>query len=77
MEMKTNTLLTEMSVTDLKHLVYATVQQALRDLLKDPDKGLVLRPDVEEQLVTSLKQTQAGERGIPIEQVAAELGLDW
>ncbi len=77
MNIKADTAITEMTAADLQHLIRNAVQQALLDLLDDPDKGLALRPEIEEQLLTSLERTQAGERGIPVEQVAAELGLDW
>ena len=40
----------------------------------DPDYGLELRPEAEAELRESLKRE---EKGIPVEDVAKELGLKW
>jgi hypothetical protein len=53
------------------------VEEALLDLLGDPDAGQDLREEVKQRLVASVTRTQKGEVGIPAEQVARSLGLNW
>ncbi len=60
--------ITDMTVGELKSLIRDTVLELL-----DPDFGLELRPEVEEELKASL---QSKER-IPVEKVAEKLGLKW
>ena len=58
----------DMTVGELKSLI----RDAINELI-DPDYGLELRPEVEEELKKSL---EAKER-IPVEEVAKELKLRW
>ncbi len=60
--------ITDMTVGELKTLIRDTVLELL-----DPDYGLELRPEVEEELRESLKSKER----IPVEKVAEELGLKW
>lgn len=60
--------ITAMTVGELKTLIRDTVLEIL-----DPDYGLELRPEVEEELRKSLKSKER----IPVEKVAEELGLKW
>jgi hypothetical protein len=46
-------------------------------IVVDPDEGNQIRPEVKQQLLHSLQNTQLGERGIPAEEVAKSLGLTW
>jgi hypothetical protein len=61
--------ITDMTVRELKALIRDTVLELL-----DPDYGLELRPEVEEELRASLKQKEKGE-GIPLEEAKKQLGL--
>ncbi len=59
--------ITDMTVGELKGLIRNTVLELL-----DPDYGLELKPEVEEELRESLKKS--GE-GVPLEEVKKQLGL--
>ncbi|MCU0569018.1 MAG: hypothetical protein MUF49_20760 [Oculatellaceae cyanobacterium Prado106] len=67
----------DLTVEELKLLIQETVTETLQTLLIDPDESKELKPEVRQQLLESLKGTQAGERGIPAEEVAQRLGLTW
>ena len=58
----------DMTVGELKELIKDVVQEVI-----DPDYGLELRPEVEADLKESLKRK---EKGIPLEAVVKELGLE-
>ncbi|BBO16517.1 conserved hypothetical protein [Candidatus Brocadia pituitae] len=58
----------DMTVRELKKLIKDTVLEVI-----DPDYGLELRPGVEEELRGSIK---AKEKGLPLETVIKELGLE-
>jgi hypothetical protein len=58
----------DITVKELKKLI----QDILYEMV-DPDYGLELRPEVEEELKASLKS----KKRIPMEKVAEELGLNW
>ncbi len=65
----------ELTVEQLKALIDEVVEEKLREILGDPDQGLELREEIKERLKESLAEMEHGEKGIPIEQVARELGL--
>ncbi len=67
----------ELTIEELKLLIQETVAETIKSLLVDPDEGKQLKPAVKQQLLDSLQRTQAGERGIPAEEVAKKLGLTW
>jgi hypothetical protein len=67
----------DLTVEELKLLIQETVAETLHTLLTDPDEGKELKSEVKQQLLVSLKRTQAGERGISAEEVARKLGLAW
>ena len=54
-----------------KALVRESVEEALEDLVGDPDEGLELRDALKARLQTSK------EPSVPAEDVAEELGLSW
>ncbi len=58
----------DMTVGELKSLI----RDAINELI-DPDYGLELRPEVEEELKKSLESKER----IPVEEVAKELKLRW
>ncbi len=66
-------------ITEQKKISDITVAE-LRDLIReaiyeiiDPDYGLVLRPEVEKELLQSLRTKER----ISVEEVARKVGLDW
>jgi hypothetical protein len=67
----------DLTVEELKLLIQETVAETIQSLLIDPDEGKQLKPEVKQQLLDSLQRTQAGEHGIPAEEVAKKLGLNW
>ncbi|PSB19320.1 hypothetical protein C7B65_12200 [Phormidesmis priestleyi ULC007] len=67
----------DLTIDELKLLIQETVAETIQSLLFDPDEGKQIKPEVQQQLLNSLQQTQAGERGISAEEVAKKLGLNW
>lgn len=67
----------DLTIDELKTVIRQTVVETLDEYLDDPDEGLELREEVKLRLAQSLNKTQAGERGIPAEEVAKKLGLNW
>ncbi len=67
----------DMTVEELKALVHEAVEEALLDLLGDPDAGGELREEVKQRLLASVTRTHEGQVSIPAEKVARSLGLDW
>ncbi|MFO7773069.1 MAG: hypothetical protein R6V59_03910 [Dehalococcoidia bacterium] len=67
----------ELTVEQFKTLIQEAIEEKLEEVLGDPDEGLELREEVKERLRSSLAAREAGERGIPMDQVAREVGLDW
>lgn len=67
----------DLSSEELKTLVQEAVEEALLELLGDPDQGLELREEVKERLKRSLERVRQGERGIATEEAAKRAGLSW
>jgi hypothetical protein len=67
----------DLTVEDLKLLIQETVTETMESFLNDPDKGKQIDPEIKQQLLDSLHQSQSGERGIPAAEVAKKLGLNW
>ena len=65
----------DLSEEELAVLIRGAVEDALADVLgfADPDAGLDLRPEVRERLLASARRVQAGESGVPLEDVARRL----
>lgn len=66
----------ELTLEQLKVLVDGLVEDKIEQMLGDPDKGLEVKPDVLRELKASLAAARRGKRGIPLEQLAKELGLN-
>ncbi|MCF6155706.1 MAG: hypothetical protein E3K36_10720 [Candidatus Brocadia sp.] len=60
--------ISDMTVREFKKLIKDTVLEVI-----DPDYGFELRPEVEKELLKSKKKK---EKGIPLETVVKELGLE-
>jgi len=67
----------ELTIEELKLLIQETVAETIQSFLVDSDDDQLIKPEVKQQLLNSLHSTQAGERGIPAEEVARKLGLTW
>ncbi len=65
----------DLSTDELKTLIRETMTQVLAEILDDPDKGLVLRPEVEQQLLRSRQRRESGVPGVSLEEVARQLGV--
>lgn len=65
----------DLSEEELVVLIRGAVEDALADVLgfTDPDDGLDLRPEVRQRLLASDRRVQAGESGVPIEDVAGRV----
>lgn len=60
----------ELTVEQLRTLIQEAIEEKLEEVIGDPDHGLELREEIKEKLRRSLAAMQAGEKGIPIDQVA-------
>ncbi|MGI2903765.1 hypothetical protein [Tolypothrix sp. VBCCA 56010] len=67
----------DLTVEELKLLIQETVTETIQSLLIDSEENKQLKPEVKQQLLDSLQRTRSGERGIPPEEVAKKLGLNW
>ena len=67
----------ELSLGELKVLIGEVVDEKLREMLRDPDEGLALRPKIQERLVKSLNQPKESRQTAPANAAAHRLGLDW
>jgi hypothetical protein len=66
----------DLTLDQLKQLVDGIVEDKIEQIVGDPDRGLELRPEVVKELKESLAASRRGERGIPLEELAKEIGLD-
>ena len=62
---------------ELRQIIREGVEQQLAEMLGDPDEGLGLREEIETRLRRSLAAERSGARGIPAQEVAAQLGLEY
>jgi len=67
----------DLTVQEFKGLVRGVVIQTLLEMSGDPDEGLELRDDFAAELKHSLAAVEAGGETIPVQEVAASLGLTW
>ena len=67
----------DLTTDELKTLIRNTISETLQELLDDPDWGKELKEEVKQRLSRSLKQTKAGDRSIPAEEVAKKMSLNW
>lgn len=66
----------DMTVEQLQNLVRHTVEQCLEEYFGDPYRGEEIKEEVKQRLLESMKKTQAGERGIPVEEAYKKLGIN-
>jgi hypothetical protein len=67
----------ELTIDELKILIKKVVTQTILEMFDDPDEGLELREDIKARLHDSLAATRAGGETVPVQEVAAKLGLEW
>jgi hypothetical protein len=67
----------ELTVEQFRNLVQEAIEEKLEEIIGDPDLGLELREEIKERLRDSLAAMQGGQKGIPIEEIARQAGLDW
>ena len=72
-----NTRVAELMVDEFKQIIEEAMEQKLEEMLGDPDEGLELREEIKARLRHSLEAERRGNRGIPAQEVAAQLGLEW
>jgi hypothetical protein len=66
----------DLTTDELKSLIRETISETLQELLDDLDGGRELK-EVKQRLTRLLKQLEAGDHGIPVEEVAKKIGLNW
>lgn len=67
----------DLSKEELRAVVYEAVEEALLELLGDPDEGLELREEIRERLIHSLARSRQGVEGMTAAEVAKKAGLIW
>ena len=60
-----------MTVEELRILIKQAVQEELKEIFGDPDRGHMLRPEIEERIRASLASTER----IPFDEVKKRLSL--
>ena len=66
----------DLTTEEFKTLIRETVLEVLADSLDDPDIGLKLRPEIEQQLLAAQSRRAAGQRaGTSAADVAARYGM--
>lgn len=73
----THTMVADLTVDELRTLIKDVVAQTLWETFEDPDQGLELREEMEQEIRQSLAHTGTGGSVVPVEDVAARLGLEW
>jgi hypothetical protein len=66
----------DLTTDELKALIRETVQEALEDLLPNPDLGLTVNPEFEQTLQAIRQRRATATTGIPAAEVAKQLGLE-
>ncbi|MBN4006811.1 hypothetical protein [Nostoc sp. LPT] len=59
----------DLTIEELKLLIQKTVAKTIQSLLIDPDEGKQVKPEVKQQLLDSLRCTQARESGVPAQEI--------
>ena len=66
----------ELTIEELRDLIYEAVETKLRETLGDPDWNLELRDDIVTRLEQSMEAIDKGEAGIPLNEIANRYGLE-
>jgi hypothetical protein len=65
----------DLTTDELKNLIRETVMEVLGDLLPDPDEGLTVKEELEQELLEIQRRRKIGTRGIPAADVMKKFGL--
>lgn len=71
------TKVADLTIDEFRRLIQEVVTQTMSDLIKDPDRDLVLNPDIEMRLRESLAEYKTGSSLTDAQSVADKLGLEW
>ena len=71
------TKVADLTIDEFRTLIQDVVAQTLSDLIKDPDEGLALTAEVENQLRESLAEYKTASSLSDAQSVADKLGLEW
>ncbi len=67
----------DLTVEQLRTLIRTTVEELLLEFLDDPDRGLTLKPEIQQQLLHQQHQRQlTGEQGLSTTELIQTLDLD-
>ncbi|PSR16781.1 hypothetical protein C8255_15975 [filamentous cyanobacterium CCP3] len=66
----------DLTIDEFKVLIRETVEDALQDILLDPDEGRPLKDSIRQQLLAIQARQSQEKRAIPSAQVMDELGLN-
>jgi hypothetical protein len=64
----------DLSVEELRAVIGEMVEEKLREILSDPEAGLVIRPEVRERLAKDLQEPQQEDENIPAAELARRRG---
>jgi hypothetical protein len=66
----------DLTTDELKTLIRETVMEVIEDLLPDPDQGMTIKQDFQQELLAIReRRKKAGTRGISAAEVMTRLGL--
>jgi len=71
-----STIVAELTVDELKHIIHEAMEEKLSEMLGDPDEGLELREEIKARLRRSLEAERSEVRGIPAQEVAAQFDME-
>jgi hypothetical protein len=66
----------ELTIEQFKTLIEDTIEAKLEEILGDPDEGLKLTDEAKAKIEESLAAAKRGEKSIPLEKVAEEMGIE-
>ncbi len=67
----------DLTIDEFRDLMRQVVSETISEMIDDPDAGLELRDEIKVALKRSIAATEDGEETVPVEVVAARLGLKW
>ena len=65
----------ELTMEQLQAMIDEAVEAKLQEYLGDPDAGLELTDDAIKKIEEGLAALKRGEKGIPLEKIAREMGI--
>lgn len=71
-----STTVLEVNPDELRNMVDEMVEEKLATIFHDPEDDLELTDELKEILARQDERIRKGDRGVPLEDVVAKLGLD-